>query len=128
MLAVEAPVLKVIALGGMTLAMSAFLHHPSHRSHHRLSLHAPTNPSYLYLTRFEAGDISITRDDSDLKTVTFTTRAFVNDGCEWLGIETLVPVDGKHYAYSYDEAILSCAPDANPCIKTPRTGVVVVDE
>jgi hypothetical protein len=128
MLAVEAPVLKVIALGGMTLAMSAFLHHPSHRAHHRLSLHAAARADALYLTRFEAGDISITRDDSDLKPVTFTTRAFVNDGCEWLGIETLVPVDSKHYAYSYDEAILSCAPDANPCVKTPRTGVVVVDE
>lgn len=128
MLAVEAPVLKVLALGGVTLAMSALLHHPSHRAHHRLSLHAPSRADALYLTRFNEGDFAITRDDADLKSLTFTTRAYVSDGCEWLGIETLVPVDAKHYAYSYDEAILSCAPDANPCVKTPRTGVVVVDE
>src|SRR5262249_20086724 len=120
--------LKVLALGGVTLAMSAMLSHPSHRSTHRLSLHAPVRPDALYLTRFSEGDIEITRDDADPRPLTFTTRAYISDGCEWLGIEYLVPVDGKRYAYSYDEAILSCAPDAVPCIKTPRTGVVIVDE
>ncbi len=131
MLAVEVPVLKLVAMGGVGLAMAAMLSHshaPHHGSKHRLSLHAPARADALYLTVFADGDLEITRDDANLHALTFTTRAFVSDGCEWLGIERLVPVDARHYEYSYDEARLQCAPDAVPGIKTPRTGIVIVDE
>ncbi|MGE5185405.1 MAG: hypothetical protein ACM31C_25250 [Acidobacteriota bacterium] len=129
MLAVEVPVLKTVVLGGVALGMAALLHHPhAHASKHRLSLHAPVRADALYLTVFADGDIEVARDDANLRPLTFTTRAFINDGCEWLGIERLTPIDATRYAYSYDESILQCMPDAHPCIKTPRTGIVTVDE
>jgi len=58
--------------------------------------------------------------------LTFQTTAFINDGCEWLATERLVPTGSDRYAYSYDEEILSCQPDATPARKTPRTGYVLV--
>lgn len=130
MLAVEVPVLKTIILGGVAVGMAAALHHsPAHHaSKHRLTLHAPVRADSLYLTVFADGDITIKRDDGNLQPLTFTTHAFINDGCEWLGTEHLVPIDSTRYQYSYEETILQCMPDANPCIKTPRTGLVIVDE
>jgi hypothetical protein len=130
MLAVEVPLLKVVTLGGLALGMAAMVHPHHHHdaTKHRLSLHAPARADAFYLTVFAKGDITVSRDDAAPAPLTFTTRAFINDGCEWLSVEKLVPVDSRHYTYSYDETLLQCAPDATPCIQTPRTGVVTVDE
>lgn len=130
MLAVEVPLLKVVTLGGLALGVAAMVPHHHHHdaTKHRLTLHAPARADAFYLTVFSHGDITVSRDDAHPTPLTFTTHAFVNDGCEWLGVEKLVPVDSRLYKYSYEETLLQCVPDAVPCIKTPRTGVVTVDE
>ena len=91
---------------------------------HRLVLAAPDEPHAIYLSVFGDGDVTIASHDAGLEPLRFETRAYVSDGCRWLGIETLTPIDDAHYAYSYDEKILSCEPGATPCRKTPRGGVV----
>lgn len=132
--AAQAPVTKLVAVGGAALALmiGATLpsHHPTHhRSHHRLSLDAPVEPTAIYLSAFASGDIAIARDDSaPLKPIRFSMRALIPDGCTWLGVEELVPLDAKHYSYSYNETIESCPPDADPWVKTPRTGLVTVED
>jgi hypothetical protein len=130
-LAVQAP-LKLVAVGGATLALAigtlAMPAHASHRTTHRLSLSAPELPEAIYITAWARGDVMITRDDSNLRPITLTSRARISDGCTWLGIEHLVPIDARHYRYSYDEAIVSCEPDAVPYVKTPRTGLVTVED
>jgi hypothetical protein len=60
--------------------------------------------------------------------MTFEIRASVSDGCRWLGVETLEPIDDKTYAYDYSEYILECDEGATPFLKTPRTGIVDVLE
>ena len=93
----------------------------------RLSLHAPEEPHALYLTAWSDGDVYITLHDNKMKPLEFQTRAFINDGCEWLATETLVPDGIDRYSYSYDETILSCEPGATPARKTPRVGYVTVE-
>jgi hypothetical protein len=95
---------------------------------HRLVLDAPVDPYAIYLTAWEDGDVWMPIDPSLHQTITFTTRATISDGCRWMGTEVLEPLDNMHYAYSYDETILECAPDATPYVKTPRTGIVTVVE
>ncbi|HUJ61591.1 MAG TPA: hypothetical protein VLX92_23965 [Kofleriaceae bacterium] len=128
--AVQAPVLKLVVVGGAAAALAlGFAGKPSsHLATHRLSLHAPVDPNAYYMTAFEHGDVTITRDDSDLRAFTITTRAEYVDHCTWLGIEHFVPETAHRYAYTYDEQILSCAPGATPAYKTPRSGYVTVDE
>ena len=136
--AVEAPGFKLAVVGGLTLALalgasaSTRTHvraHESHRAVHRLALHAPVAPEAIYLTAWSMGDVYITRDDADPTPIVFETRAVLADGCEWLGTETLTPVDDDTYRYVYDETILACAPGHEPgYIKTPRTGIAIVEE
>ena len=95
---------------------------------HHLALHAIAQPGALYLTAWRHGKVSVSIDGDKLTPLTFETFASVNDGCRWLGTETLVPLDSHRYAYRYDETILECDPDAIPCIKTPRTGIVTVED
>ena len=118
------------AVAGAVALVSAFA---APRLHHhdgvvqRLSLHAPEEPHALYLTAWSDGDVYITLHDGKMKPLEFQTRAFINDGCEWLATETLVPDGTNRYAYSYDETILSCEPGATPARKTPRVGYVTVE-
>ncbi len=139
MLAVEAPVRKFALLAAAALAIAAFAHRPHAATrvaptHHRLTLHAQSLERAIYLTVFAEGRVQT--HDWDLRTIDvasegqtlrFSTRARISDGCLWEGNERLVPIDSKSYAYSYDERIIECEPDAIPAIKTPRTGIVTVD-
>lgn len=124
--AVEAPLLKMVAVAGIALAAAAFVGTKTHDEGtvQRLVLHAPNNPHYLYLTAWSDGDVYVTLRGDEPRPMTFKTRAFINDGCEWLATERLVPTGESRYAYSYSEEILSCEPGAKPAIKTPRTGWV----
>lgn len=134
--AVEAPGFKLAVVGGLTLALAlgataaTRTHAPtSHRSVHRLELHAPVLPDAFYLTAWSTGDVYISRDDAHPTPILFETKAELDDGCVWLGIETLTPIDAQRYSYTYDEKILSCAPGAEPgYIKTPRVGIATVVE
>ena len=101
---------------------------------HRLTLHAPSQSHAFYLTVFARGhlqrttcdlqSINVTTED----TIDFHTRFHMFDGCLWEGVEHLVKIDDHSYSYSYDENVLSCEPDAIPALKTPRTGIVTVDD
>ena len=130
MLAVEVPRWKQAALGVAALGlMVGFATRHHHLSKHHLSLHAPVRCHAIYLTAWSHGDVTIARDDAaKLETLTFDTRGMLPDGSTWMGSETLVPIDGHAYAYSYDETILDTPPEGTRYIKTPRQGIVVVDE
>jgi hypothetical protein len=124
--AVEAPLLKMVAVAGMAFAAAAFVGHQTHDEGtvQRLVLHAPEQPHTLYLTAWNDGDVYVTTRSGELRPITFQTRAYINDGCEWLATERLVPTGESRYAYSYSEDMLSCEPGAKPATKTPRTGWV----
>lgn len=124
--AVEAPLLKMVAVAGMALGITALVDAPECKQGpvHRLVLHAPEEPNALYLTAWSDGDVFVTMRDHQARPITFKTRAFINDGCEWLGTERLLPDGEGRYLYSYDETILSCEPGATPARKTPRKGYV----
>ncbi len=125
--AVEAPLLKTAVVGAAVLAGAlALAPAKSETLTQRLELHAPKEPGALYLTAWDSGDVTVHLRLREPHTLTFQTRAFINDGCEWLATERLVPTGPDRYAYSYDEEILSCEPGAIPARKTPRTGYVVV--
>ena len=81
----------------------------------------------MYLTAWEHGDVRI-NVDGDLVPLTFQTRAEYVDHCRWLGTETLRPIGERRYAYSYSETLLDCDPGATPAIKTPRIGIVTVED
>ena len=140
MLAVEAPVKKLVVVAGAALAIAAFVHRPhaaDRTYHHRLTLHAPVEANAFYLTVFANGRVQhsdcdtqpleVDMETAELPPLTFTTRAHVYDGCEWRATERLVPNGDHSYAYSYQEEILSCRPGAHPTRATPRTGTVTVD-
>ena len=118
---------RSVAVGGLLLALSVAQLRSKPRAHH-LALHAVARPGALYLTRWSHGMVRVTLDGDKRAPLTFKTRAAINDGCRWLGTETLVPIDSRRYAYRYDETILDCDPDATPYIKTPRTGIVTVED
>jgi hypothetical protein len=125
--AVEAPLLKAAVAGAVVLAgMLALAPTAPVAKVQRLELHAPEEPRALYLTAWDQGDVYVRLLDGKPRPLKFQTHAFINDGCEWLATERLVPDGADRYAYSYDEQILSCQPDATPARKTPRTGYVLV--
>lgn len=139
MLAVRAPVYRSVLLAGAALGIAAFVHHPKAEhhapTHHLLTLHTQSLEHAIYLTVFAEGRVQRTECDlravdvaSEGETLRFATRARIGDGCVWEGHERLVPIDAHSYAYSYDEEILSCEPGSIPAIKTPRTGIVTVDQ
>ena len=124
--AVEAPLLKAGVVGAAVLAgMLAFAPRTT-ATVQRLELHAPKEVGALYLTAWDQGDVLVRLADGKATPLTFQTHAFINDGCEWLATEHLVPAGQDRYAYSYDEEILSCEPGATPARKTPRTGYVLL--
>jgi hypothetical protein len=125
--AVEVPLLKAALVGAAVLGgMFALAPAQPTTVVQRLELHAPEEPGALYLTAWDQGDVFVRLADGKARPLKFQTHAFINDGCEWLATERLVPTGPDRYAYSYDEEILSCQPGATPARKTPRTGFVVV--
>ncbi len=126
--ALASPVFRSIAIGSLLLALTAA--QVRAKSHHtrRLVLHAVAQPYTVYISAWRHGDLRISLDDKERTPLTFHTRARVNDGCRWMGTETLEPIDAGRYWYRYTETILDCEPDATPYIKTPRTGVVTVED
>lgn len=126
-LATLAPSGKSIVIGGLLLAALAFAPR-SHEVTHRLALHAPVQPHAFYLSAFIDGDVTLTFPDDELVPVTFRMRAEMTDGCRWEGLEKLTPLDEHTFAYDYSETILSCEPGADPALKTPRSGLVSVDD
>ena len=132
--AFSAPVFKSIALAGLALGLgvaaagSSSSHCRAGRVTHRLSLQAIERPNEVYLSAFRNGDIRLSFDGGKIHAVTLKTYASVSDGCRWLGIEQLTPRDERSFHYDYSERILSCDPDATPSNKTPRQGVVTVED
>jgi hypothetical protein len=94
----------------------------------RLSLHAHARSDATYLTAWDAGDVFVKFPDKKLTGVVFYNRAWVSDGCRWQGTETLTPISGDAFFYEYSETVLSCKPGAKPYKKTPRTGMVTVEQ
>jgi hypothetical protein len=125
--ALASPVFRSIAVGGLLLALTvgALAARPHHRRH--MVLHTYAEPGAVYLTAWRHGAVTVPFDGDELVPLTFTTVALVGDGCRWLGTETLRPIGKGRYAYRYDETILECLPDATPCRKTPRTGLVTIE-
>jgi hypothetical protein len=114
-------------LGGATLAATQ-LQTSDALSSKRLVLHAVDRPNSVYLSAFRDGDLHVELDGDHLSPLTFKTRAAVFDGCRWLGVESLTPLDHRSYSYRYDEYVLECDCGATPTAKTPRTGLVVVHD
>lgn len=124
-----APVFKSIALAGLALGLGVAASSPSpDPATHRLALHAVDAPDAIYLSVFRNGDIRVRFGGDAIHPITFRTYASVFDGCRWLGIETLVPRDERSFHYDYSERILSCEPGATPTRKTPRTGIVTIED
>ncbi len=124
--AVHAPLLKSVVLAG-ALAVAALVARdskPAEGTIQRLVLHAPAKPHALYLTAWSDGDVYVTLHHGQPRPITFQVRAHINDGCEWLATERLVPDGASRYAYAYSEEIVACEPGAKPATKTPRTGYV----
>lgn len=130
--AVQAPVLKLIAVAGASVAAVAGFSGKtccSQEVTQHLLLHAPEKPNAIYLTAFENDRTTVTLKEAGSYRITFQTRATLPDTCEWIATEVLVPIDEDRYAYSYDEQMLSCEPGAEPrYIATPRTGLVTVED
>lgn len=130
-LALTAPVYKSIALAALALGVGAAassLYSSSEPVTHRMRLHAVDEPNAIYLSVFRNGDIRVRFDGGELHPLTFKVRATISDGCRWLGIETLVPRDERSFDYDYSERILACEPGATPARKTPRKGVVTIED
>jgi hypothetical protein len=130
--ALTTPLLKSVVLGGLLLGVgigaTKVKSSDCCSSTRRLSLHAPVQANAIYLSAFDEGDIRVKVRNNELRPMTFEIRASVSDGCRWLGIETLEPIDSRTFAYEYNEFILECDEGATPFLKTPRTGVVVAHE
>jgi len=129
--ALETVGFRSFAVGALLLAAGSFAFKSGDAAApvemHRLVLDAPIEPHAIYLTAWEDGDVVMPLDTHDLHPITFTTQAMIA-GCRWQATETLDPIDSAHFAYSYDETILSCEPDATVWYKTPRTGIVTIAE
>jgi hypothetical protein len=125
--AVTVPVVRSVVLGGLVLGLAAFAgrttHHPV--THH-LVLNAPVEAHAIYLTAFDHDEVLAAFDSSEPTPLVFEMRVAMPDGCRWLGVETLVPIDDHRFTYDYSETILDCDCGATPFRKTPRTGIVTV--
>src|SRR5262245_58579819 len=111
--AVELPFLKAALAGAAVIAgMVALTPEKPATIVQRLELHAPEEVGALYLTAWDRGDVYVRLTDGTARPLKFQTHAFINDGCEWLATERLMPTGPDRYAYSYDEEILACQPGA----------------
>jgi hypothetical protein len=119
---------RPVAVGGLLLALTlAYGHSATNHHTRRLVLHTVAEPDSIYLSAWRNGDVVLSDNPRVPSTLIFTTRASVSDGCRWLGTETLEPI-GRSYLYRYEETILGCDEDAVPYRKTPRTGIVTVED
>jgi len=126
--ALTAPVYRSVLVAGLVLALGAVAHGRHDPSKHRLALHTEWRSDAIYLSAWTQGE-ELTMSLADTATpLTLGNRGWMWDGCHWLGVETLTPVDDHTYAYRYDETVLECKPGHHPTFKTPRTGYVAVDE
>ncbi len=119
---------RSVAVAGLLLALTVAYSRGAKPHKHHLALHAVDQPGALYLTAWRNGMVSVSIEGGKLVPLRFTMKASINDGCRWKGIETLMPIDSHRYFYRYDEEILACEPGADPYIKTPRTGLVTVED
>jgi hypothetical protein len=126
--ALVSPGFRSIAVASILCALAVGAMAAKSRHGRRLVLHAYAKPGDLYLTAWRDGDVPVPFAGKQLVPLTYRTWASVNDGCRWLGTETLVPIDDKRYFYDYSETLLDCRPGATPCTKTPRTGIVTLEE
>jgi hypothetical protein len=126
--ALTSPLFRSVALGGLLLAMTAAAAGVGSPHTRHLVLHTVSKPCAVYLTAWRNGDVELKTSSDELEPLTFQTRARVNDGCQWLATETLVPISATRYSYRYEEQILRCRPGARPYLKTPRVGYVDVVE
>jgi hypothetical protein len=92
---------------------------------YRLVLETQSDPQCVYGSAWNGGDVVLSHDASDGRTVTLTSRYDFADGCTWEAIEVLTPA-GDGYAYSYDEHVVECSPGATAGIACPRRGHVTV--
>jgi hypothetical protein len=119
-----------VLVGGAALALGAlFLPHAIAAptpGMYRLVLHAPEESGAFYLSAWIEGDVFVPTGAQ--KSITFVRRGDEHDGCSWQGTEKLTRMNDRVYAYDYSETILSCKPGAMPFRKTPRTGVVTVED
>jgi hypothetical protein len=92
---------------------------------YRLSLDTASDPICYYGSAWNDGDVFLSHDASDGRTVTLTSRYDFQDGCTWEATETLTP-NGGGYSYEYSEHYVSCRPGASPGIACARHGAVTV--
>jgi hypothetical protein len=125
--ALASPVFRSFAIGGLLLALSVagFAARPHHKRH--LRLHAVAVPGEVYVSAWRNGDVTAPFEGDNLVPLTYHTLASANDGCRWLGTETLRPISKTRYAYRYEETLLECLPGATPFLKTPRSGTVSIE-
>jgi hypothetical protein len=97
----------------------------SNAASYRLLLETQSDPQCVYGSAWNGGDVVLSHDASDGRTVTLTSRYDFADGCTWEAVEVLTP-SGDGYAYSYDERAIECSPGATAGIACPRTGHVTV--
>jgi|ERR1700733_14841704 hypothetical protein len=129
--ALTSPVARAVVVGGLLLASSLALSRGHAAPHQvRLVLHAVSEPDFVYLSWWRDGDVKVELQPGERPAMMLTCRAWLDDGCLWKGIETLEPIDARHYAYAYDEVMMRCGPGATPdrYRKTPRTGIVTVED
>ena len=130
MQAVTTPVFRSVVVGGLLLGLTVVA--PSFASQddptQRLVLHTVHEPNAIYLSAWRSGDVRVQLENGELRPITFRVRATLPVGCRWEGVETLVPIDGRSFTYSYDETILSCPDHVKETYrKTPRAGLVTVE-
>lgn len=93
---------------------------------YRLVLATESNPACYYGSAWNDGDVILSHDASDGRTVTLTNRyVFPDDGCTWEATEVLTP-SGEGYTYRYSEQPISCPDGATASLPCPRRGVVAV--
>jgi hypothetical protein len=93
---------------------------------YRLELTVESNddPDCFYSSAWADGDVVLTHDQNDGKTVTLTNRYDFIDGCTWEAQEVLTP-ERDGYAYEYREHIVRCQGDLRGTA-CPRHGHVAV--
>jgi hypothetical protein len=129
--ALQAPLFRSVLVATLVLGVgvAAYARQSSTPNRHRLSLHTNWDCDAIYLSSWTQGeDLKMSISEGELRPLVLENRAWMWDGCKWLGTETLVPIDNHRYSYEYEETVLSCKPGHHPTHKTPRTGIVVVDE
>jgi hypothetical protein len=96
---------------------------PATLSAYRLALQSESDPACYYGSAWNDGDVVLTHDGSDGRTITLTNRYDFEDGCTWEATEVLTPA-GSGYAYAYSERVVGCRMGASPAIACARSGSV----